>query len=82
MSYTKGIWEIFETNDGRFLIRNNQGTEVCAYIKKIDDADLLVSAKDMYEALKEFIETATITDPKQIPIFNKMKRVIAKAEGK
>lgn len=46
------------------------------------NAHLISAAPDMYEALKEYIEVATIQDPIILPIFNKIKKAVAKAEGK
>ena len=96
MNYTKGEWKvagnkinsvhIYREECPEPIIGLGSGVVICGIRgmghTSMADAQLIASAPDMYEVLKEFVETATITDPTQLKVFNKMKKAIAKAEGK
>jgi hypothetical protein len=52
------------------------------YLKEAGELLDTFAFNEIYEAIKEFVETATITDPTQLKTFNRMKKAIAKAEDK
>jgi len=87
-NYTKGEWKILEASNKTFFIRNDQGLQVCEYIKTREDANLLSAAPDMYKALKLLIERFNEMDKKySYPMSLDLPRVwaekaLAKAEGK
>ena len=88
MNYTKGEWKLDNCGTAIFasnrLVANCGGyslsqheTETLAENKT--NAHLIASAPDIYEALKEIINSETITSKDN---FNKALKALAKAEGK
>jgi hypothetical protein len=99
-NHTKGEWELRELKSGmgmmiisgnKNIAKTSEGSTVKDLIEIIDNANLLVAAKDMYKALKAF-EYAFKDDTVMAKGFatkmmigeaiEKAKKAIAKSEGK
>ncbi len=79
MNYTKGKWEIIEpTNKGiTSRIITNQNGSVVATVNHFENAHLIASAPEMYEALRVLkIEDGFIKG------MDLVRQVLAKVEGK
>lgn len=95
--YTKGKWKIGSHNDEPFArsclsIFREDGRRICEVSREgfmpIEEAEanahLIAAAPDLYEACKELYETELNADVIRIlqPWFQRMERILAKAEGK
>lgn len=86
MNYTEGVW----TKRGLFIKTEERGyiAEVLGLADPYEEeanAQLIASAPDLYEALKEaqdFIEWVGNAFSNKDALRNKIKKALAKAEGK
>lgn len=92
MEYTQGEWKTVKDKENRIhIMAFHNGLEqniAILSVRSVDQVEanayLISAAPAMYEALKKLTETELNADVLRIlsPWFDKVERIIAKAEGK
>ncbi|HUV46168.1 MAG TPA: hypothetical protein VMW45_03765 [Dehalococcoidia bacterium] len=81
MNYTKGEWKVTGTGIGDYFIE-----PLMARVPRINDAQLIASAPDLYEALKAVDDYLSAPYPENMKLkqiaADKLISALAKAEGK
>lgn len=82
--FTPGPWKIVDHDGYGVNVWNVAGNKCIAERCRHPDANLIASAPDMYEALKELEESIDYWSEYDVPIgiIDRIRASIAKAEGK